>query len=66
MVKWESFDVDLQKLQIKPQVRTCVDGVHKTFKQEGMDKECKIHTWAMNSWFGMPYSWETKDSIIWS
>jgi hypothetical protein len=35
MVKWESFDVDLQKLQIKSQVRTCVDGVHRTLKQKG-------------------------------
>jgi hypothetical protein len=36
MVKCSSFDVDLQKLQIKSQVRTCADGVHKKLKQKGL------------------------------
>ncbi len=67
MLKWGSFNAALQKHQSKSQARTWVDGVQDEARSnEMMDQEHKIQTWAMNSWFGMHCSWETKHSRIWS
>jgi hypothetical protein len=68
VLKSGSFDVALQKHQNKSLKQEHDLMVFKRNsskrRDEMMDKERKIHTWAMNSWFGMPYFWETKNSII--